>query len=131
MPLFVVLLFLPLCLQKVSPSSMSNPPCSPLNAGNQGWRLATTLTGHHTRAVYSVAWSSDDVIASASGDNSVCLFVPSAAAADAPGGGLGGGGGDRGPQQPGWQLLWRQVPSPLELQFHAVLSVRTFTSAIW
>ena len=111
-------------------SSISNRHRPLFDAGNQGWRLATTLTGHHTRAVFSVAWSADDVIASASGDNSVCLFVPSAAAAGAPGGGAAAGRGGGGPQQPGWQLLWRQVPL-LVPSFHAVLLVRKLMGAMW
>lgn len=52
--------------------------------GKLGWKLEETLEGDQQRAIYSVTWSPDDVIASASGDNSICLYSPTAASGPAP-----------------------------------------------
>lgn len=38
------------------------------------WRHVSTVSGCHTRVIYSVDWSKDNVIATSSGDNSIRLF---------------------------------------------------------
>jgi WD40 repeat protein len=43
--------------------------------GKLGWKLEQTLTGHHSRTVFSVDWSAADVIASGAGDNSICIYA--------------------------------------------------------
>lgn len=45
-------------------------PC----AGKLGWKLEQTLSGQHSRTVFSVDWSPGGAIASGSGDNSICVF---------------------------------------------------------
>jgi len=42
--------------------------------GKKSWQSACTLTGYHTRPVYSVDWSSTNYIASAGGDDGICIF---------------------------------------------------------
>ena len=39
------------------------------------WSCIATLSGYHTRPIYDVSWSSsNNLIATASGDNSICIF---------------------------------------------------------
>ncbi|CAD7695830.1 unnamed protein product [Ostreobium quekettii] len=38
------------------------------------WKLASTMSGYHTRTIYSVDWSKLGVIASGCGDNAIRLF---------------------------------------------------------
>jgi WD40 repeat protein len=44
-------------------------------SGKLGWKLEQTLTGHHSRTVFSVDWSAADRIASCAGDNSICVYA--------------------------------------------------------
>lgn len=44
------------------------------NGKDAKWKDIGTLQGFHTRSVYSVSWSSGDLLASGSGDNSICIF---------------------------------------------------------
>ncbi|CAN6452529.1 unnamed protein product [Victoria cruziana] len=41
------------------------------------WRHLSTLSGYHDRTIFSVDWSSDGIIASGGGDDSICLFCES------------------------------------------------------
>lgn len=66
--------------------------------GKLGWKLEATLEGDQMRAIFSVSWSADDVIASASGDNSICLY--SATSTQRKGSAASG--------SEGWQLLGKQ-----------------------
>lgn len=61
------------------------------------------MEGDQTRAIFSVTWSADDVIASASGDNSICLYSPSPAVAT-------GSEAAAASSPQGWQLTGKQVP---------------------
>ena len=46
--------------------------------GGQKFKNVSTLSGHHSRAVYDVSWSKlNGYIATGSGDNSICIFGPS------------------------------------------------------
>ena len=38
------------------------------------WKCVCTVGGFHERPIYSVSWSSDDVLASAGGDDSICVY---------------------------------------------------------
>ncbi|KAK9821017.1 hypothetical protein WJX74_001428 [Apatococcus lobatus] len=61
--------------------------------GDPNWKLATTITGYHTRPVYSVDWSHQNVIVTGSGDNAIRCFVqPQQAPSEVPGISLGPGG---------------------------------------
>ncbi|KAJ1989907.1 Cytosolic iron-sulfur protein assembly protein [Dimargaris cristalligena] len=41
------------------------------------WKCVATLANHHTRCIYSVSWSKiHGLVASSSGDNSICIFAP-------------------------------------------------------
>eukprot|EP00053_Salpingoeca_punica_P016255 m.152571 g.152571 ORF g.152571 m.152571 type:complete len:333 (-) comp16919_c1_seq3:120-1118(-) len=45
------------------------------------WKQVCTLSGYHTRPIYSVDWSkSTNLLASAGGDNSICIFEQGEAA---------------------------------------------------
>lgn len=49
----------------------------PRDAELKEWSCVCTLSGYNERPIYSVAWSShDDVIAAASGDDTICIFRP-------------------------------------------------------
>ncbi|KAF8690580.1 hypothetical protein HU200_040947 [Digitaria exilis] len=43
--------------------------------GHESWRHLCTLTGYHDRTIFSAHWSSEDIIASGGGDDSICLFA--------------------------------------------------------
>ncbi|KAE8786840.1 protein CIA1 [Hordeum vulgare] len=42
---------------------------------HEAWRHICTLSGYHGRTIFSVHWSSEDVIASGAGDDAICLFA--------------------------------------------------------
>ncbi|KAG9509416.1 putative cytosolic iron-sulfur protein assembly protein CIAO1 [Fragariocoptes setiger] len=45
------------------------------------WKCAITLQGYHTRAIYDVSWcKTTNYIATASADNSICIFGPESSA---------------------------------------------------
>ncbi|XP_044432093.1 protein CIA1 isoform X1 [Triticum aestivum] len=46
-----------------------------IGEGHDSWRHISTLSGYHGRTIFSVHWSSEDVIASGAGDNAICLFA--------------------------------------------------------
>lgn len=48
--------------------------CSFDNPGQARCKLTTTLSGHHDRAIFSVDWSLQGVIATGCGDNAIRLF---------------------------------------------------------
>ena len=60
-------------------------------AGEQRWRLLTTLSGYHDRTIFSVDWSKDGLIATGGADNAIRIF---AEAGGSGGGGSGEGGGE-------------------------------------
>lgn len=54
-------------------------------AGRSGWACTATVPRAHGRAIYSVAWSAHDVLATGAGDNAIGLFHAPATATAADG----------------------------------------------
>lgn len=48
---------------------------NPVDVGS--WKNVCTLTGHHTRTIFSVDWSIDGKLASGGGDNKLCIYKQS------------------------------------------------------
>lgn len=40
------------------------------------WTCVATLSSYHDRSIYDVKWSDNNYIATASGDDSICIFRP-------------------------------------------------------
>ena len=66
------------------PSPLASPCAAPCPAGQLRWQLLATLSGYHSRTVFTVDWSNSGLIASGCADNAIRIFgeaAPGGAAA--------------------------------------------------
>ncbi|KAL5196987.1 hypothetical protein ABZP36_000499 [Zizania latifolia] len=51
---------------------------------HESWRHLSTLTGYQGRTIFSAHWSSEDIIASGAGDDTICLFTEKGSMVEGP-----------------------------------------------
>lgn len=64
---------------ELCPCPLASPCLEPLPAGQLRWQLLATLSGYHSRTIFTVDWSKAGLIASGCADNAIRIFGEAAA----------------------------------------------------